>query len=455
MKKIIIALIAIIVIGAVLWFFFLRNGNNGIIGYKTAKIDKGTVIKTVSSSGVVQPLQQVQVGTQVNGPIKKLYVDFNARVKEGDLIAQIDPAPYEARVTQDKANLVSSVANVKRVEASLKQAQKELERSRELAKRDLISQSDLDAAVASYDSLAAQLEVANAGVEQAQATLNNSQINLAYTTIKSPIDGIVISRNVDEGQTVVASFSAATLFIIANDLTKVQIQASVAESDIGKISLKQLVRFTVDAYSENKFVGRVEQIRLSPTTVSNVVTYTVIINADNPEEKLLPGMTANLSFEVEKSENVLRVPNAALRFVPSEEEISKAMVTEDKEVLTPSDSVVLSSTAQVQTDDSAITPEARSGDHQGRGGMSGRSGMTRNKSTNNKEAQTKKQIWVLDDGKLKPISIIIGITDGSFTEVLKGDINEGQEVVTGTIKKGEEEMVNPFMPQFGRGGGRH
>lgn len=447
MKKIIIALVAIIVIGAVLWFFFLRNGNNGIIGYKTVKVDKGTVIKTVSSSGVVQPLQQVQVGTQVNGPIKKLYVDFNARVREGDLIAQIDPAPYEARVTQDKANLVSSVANVKRVEAGLIQAKKELERSNELAKRELISQSELDAAVASYDSLLAQIEVAKAGVEQAQATLNNSQINLSYTTIKSPIDGIVISRNVDEGQTVVASFSAATLFIIANNLTEVQIQASVAESDIGKISLKQLVRFTVDAYSENKFVGKVEQIRLSPTTVSNVVTYTVIINADNPGEKLLPGMTANLSFEVEKNENVLRIPNAALRFVPSDEEMAKVTVPKDTETETSSDSAVLSGTGQVQTDGSVITPEARSG------GRQGRSGMTRNKSTNNKEAQIKKQIWVLEDGKLKPISIIIGITDGSFTEVLKGNINEGQEVVTGTIKKGEEAMNLPFMPQRGVRGG--
>ncbi|MFH1231804.1 MAG: efflux RND transporter periplasmic adaptor subunit [Planctomycetota bacterium] len=448
MKKTII-IVAIVIIGVVLYYFFMSNDGNGVVGYRTVKVDKGTVIKTVSSSGVVQPLQQVQVGTQVNGPIKKLYVDFNARVKEGDLIAQIDPATYEARVTQDKASLISSIANVKKVEASLKQAQKELERSKELAKRDLISQSDLDTAVASYDSLVAQLEVANAGVEQAQATLNNSQINLAYTTIKSPIDGIVISKNVDEGQTVVASFSAATLFIIANDLTKVQIQANVAESDIGKISLKQLVRFTVDAYPDNKFVGRVQQIRLSPTTVSNVVTYTVIINADNPEEKLLPGMTANLSFEVEKRENVLRVPNAALRFVPSDEVMSKITVPEDTEAVTFSDSAVLSGTAQVQNDGSAITPEARSGRRQDR------SGMIRNRSTNNKEAQTKKRIWVLDNGDLKPINIIIGITDGSFTEVLKGDITEGQDVVTGTIKKGEEALVNPFMPQFpGRGGVR-
>ena len=451
MKKIIIAIIAIIVIGAVYWYFFSGGGTNGIIGYKTVKVDKGTVIKTVSSSGVVQPLQQVQVGTQVNGPIKKLYVDFNSRVKEGDLIAQIDPATYEARMTQSKANLTSSIANVKKVEATLNQSKKELERSEELSRRELISESELDAAVASYDSLLAQLEVANASVAQAQASLNDAQINLSYTTIKSPIDGVVISRNVDEGQTVVASFSAATLFIIANDLTKVQIQASVAESDIGKIALRQLVRFTVDAYPDNKFTGRVEQIRLSPTTVSNVVTYTVIINAENPGEKLLPGMTATLSFEVEKNENVLRVPNAALRFVPSDQEMSKVKIPEETAGISPSDSAAVTGTASAQVDSAAGAPEGRNGERQGRS----RSGGGRNRSSDKKDSQVKKQIWVLDNGNLKPVSIVVGITDGSFTEVLKGELTEGQEVVTGSIKKGEESLINPFMPQFpGRGGMR-
>ncbi|HLD35361.1 MAG TPA: efflux RND transporter periplasmic adaptor subunit [Planctomycetota bacterium] len=439
MKKIIIALIVLAIIGAAVWYFFLGRSANGITGYKTAKADKGTVIKTVSSSGVVQPLQQVQVGTQVNGPIKKLYVDFNSRVKEGDLIAQIDPATYQARVTQSTANLTSSIANVKKVEATLNQSKKELERSNELAKRELISESELDAAVASYDSLLAQLEVAKASVAQSQASLNDAEISLSYTTIKSPIDGVVISRNVDEGQTVVASFSAATLFVIANNLANVQIQASVAESDIGKIALKQLVRFTVDAYPDNKFTGRVEQIRLSPTTVSNVVTYTVIIYADNPGEKLLPGMTATLSFEVEKHDDVLRIPNAALRFMPPEAEMAKVKILEDATAVIPSDSEALSGTAQANG--APGTPEARNGERRGRGGS------PRNKSSG-KEGQVRKQIWVLDNGNLKPVSIIIGITDGSFTEVLKGDIAEGQDVVTGTIKKGEEALVNPFMPQF-------
>jgi HlyD family secretion protein len=393
-------------------------------------------------------LQQVQVGTQVNGPIKRLYVDFNSRVKDGDLIAQIDPSTYEARVTQSKANLASSIANVKRVEATLRQSKKELERSNELFKRELISQSDLDAAVASYDSLAAQLDVANAGVAQAQASLNDAQINLDYTTIKSPINGVVISRNVDEGQTVVASFSAATLFVIANDLSKVQIQASVAESDIGKIALKQLVRFTVDAYPDNKFTGRVEQIRLSPSTVSNVVIYTVIINADNPEEKLLPGMTATLAFEVEKRDDVLRVPNAALRFVPPNEELSKIKAPKDATLAGLSDSEALSDTARGQPDSAPVTPEARNGDRRSRIGAS------RNRMPD-KEAPVQKQVWVLENGSLKPVSIIIGITDGSFTEILKGGLVEGQEVVIGIIKKGEGDLRNPFMPQFGggRGGG--
>lgn len=435
MKKIKVGIGALAVAGLVIWYFMSGGQNNGIIGYKTVRADKGAIIKTVSSSGVVQPLQQVQVGTQVNGPIRNLYADFNSRVKEGDLIAQIDPSTYQARVTQAQANLTSSIANVRRVEASLSQSEKELERAREMSRRELISQSELDAAVASYYSLLAQVEVAKASVEQSQASLNDAQINLSYTTIKSPISGIVISRNVDEGQTVVASLSAATLFIIANDLTKMQIQASVAESDIGKIALKQLVRFTVDAYPDNKFTGRVEQIRLMPTTVSNVVTYTVIINAENQDEKLLPGMTATLSFEVEKKDDVLRLPNAALRFTPSDAELAKIKASADSGPVSDTENLV------------SDGPEGRTGRRPGR------SAGSRSRAAEGKTAEVEKQIWTLENGSLKPIRVVIGITDGSFTEILSG-ISEGQEAVTSSIKKGEEALVNPFMPQFpGRGGG--
>lgn len=421
MKKIVIVIVVLAVAG-VLYFTLGGAGSNGAVSYKTAKVDKGTVIKIVTSSGVVQPLQQVQVGTQVTGPVKKLYVDFNSRVKEGDVIAQIDPASYDARVAQDRASLARSIAEAERVEANLVQAENEFKRAHELAKKELISQSELDTVVASFDSLIAQLKLAKAGIEQSQATLKMSEINLAYTTIKSPIDGIVVSRNVDEGQTVAASLSAPTLFVIANNLNKIQIQASVAEADIGKILMDQLVNFTVDAHPEQKFSGRVAQIRLSPTTTQNVVTYTVIIYADNPEEKLLPGMTANLSFEVEKHENVLRVPNASLRFVPQDADKYKAAEA--------------SETAKEQ---GGSNNEARTPD-------SGRpAGMDRKPRTKI-EASVLKQIWLLNNGKLVPVTVRIGITDGSFTEILNGDIKEGQEVVTGTISKQEAAATNPFMP---------
>ena len=440
MKKIIIV-IAVLAVATVLYFMLGGSGSNGTVSYKTAKADRGTVIKIVTSSGVVQPLQQVQVGTQVTGPVKKLYVDFNSRVKEGDIIAQIDPASYEARVAQDRASLARSIAEAERVEANLTQAENEFKRAQELAKKELISQSELDTAVASFDSLIAQLKLAKAGIEQSQATLKMSEINLAYTTIKSPIDGIVVSRNVDEGQTVAASLSAPTLFVIANNLNKIQIQASVAEADIGKISLNQTVNFTVDAYPEHKFSGRVAQIRLSPTTTQNVVTYTVIIYAENPEEKLLPGMTANLSFEIERHENVLRVPNAALRFAPQDADKYKA--PEPMEGVKEQAGLSAVPTAQAGTNNETRAPDFR---HQ--------PGMNSKPKENPESIRgARKQIWILNNGKLKPISVKIGITDGSFTEILNGDIKEGQEVVTGAINKEEAAASNPFMPQrsgFGR-----
>ncbi|MEW6025774.1 MAG: efflux RND transporter periplasmic adaptor subunit [Planctomycetota bacterium] len=434
MKKIIVV-IAVLAAAAVL-YFTLGGGANGAVSYKTAKADKGTVIKTVTSSGVVQPLLQVQVGTQVTGPVKKLYVDFNSRVKEGDIIAQIDPASYEARVAQDRASLARSIADAERVEANLTQAENEFKRAQELAKKDLISQSELDTAVASFDSLIAQLKLAKAGIEQSQASLKMSEINLAYTTIKSPIDGIVVSRNVDEGQTVAASLSAPTLFIIANNLNKIQIQASVAEADIGKILMDQMVNFTVDAHPEKKFSGRVAQIRLSPTTVQNVVTYTVIIYADNPEEKLLPGMTANLSFEIERREDVLRVPNAALRFVPQDADKYKAAEAPEGREREAVSGAPAHQPGTGRKPLEPVRPQVVTGSYP----------EAKPNGKDKTETPSRKQVWILNNGKLKPVSVRTGITDGSFTEILNGDIKEGQEVVTGTISKQEAATANPFMP---------
>jgi HlyD family secretion protein len=315
MKKLILIAVVLLAAGGGGAWVWLR-GANGATSFRLAKVERGDLLVTVTATGTVQPVTQVQVGTQVSGTIQKLFADFNSKVKEGEQVAQIDPAPFQARVDQDQANYLRAQADVERVKANLVQAEKDLARSKELAKRELISTADLDAATAAYDSLVAQVKVAEATVAQGKSTLQISTVNFGYTKIVSPIDGLVISRNVDVGQTVAASLSAPTLFVIADSLKKIQVQASVAEADIGKITLSQDVTFTVDAWRERPFSGKVSQVRLSPTTVQNVVTYTVLIDADNPEEKLLPGMTASVSFQVARHVAVLKIPNAALRFTP-------------------------------------------------------------------------------------------------------------------------------------------
>lgn len=398
MKKFII--IGGMVLLAVVWFGWkwLGGADDQII-YRVKPVAKGAIVQTVNATGIIQPIKLVQVGTQVNGPVKKLYADFNSRVKAGEVVAQIDPALYEARVAHDKASLIRSKAELERVKANLDLAEKELVRARELAERDLISTSELDTTIASRASLAAQHKLAEASVEQSKCSLQLSEVNLEYTTIKSPVDGVVISRNVDEGQTVVASFQAQTLFVIATDLKRVKVEASIPEADIGKIRTGQPVTFTVDAYLDIEFSGEVVQVRLSPTTEQNVVIYTVIINADNPEEKLFPGMTANLIFEVAHRTDILKIPNAALRFTPEPTMVQGRPDETKKPVYT--------------------------------------SGGRRT------------QVWIqTDEELLKAIPVTIGITDGSFTEVVNGAISEGQEIVTGAIKKSmAKEMINPFRPQ--------
>ncbi len=371
--------------GAAAWYF--TRGSNGAVQYKTARIERGDIVVTVTATGTVQPVKQVQVGTQVSGVVEKLLADFNSRVKAGQVVAQIDATPFQARADQDRANLARSAADVGRVKAGLVQAEKELGRSRELAKRELISASELDAAVAAFDSLTAQVKVAEAVVDQSRAALAVSDANLRYTTIVSPIDGIVVSRNVDVGQTVAASLQAPTIFVIADDLRNMQLQTSVAEADIGRIVPGQKVAFTVDAYRESPpFEGKVAQVRLASTTVQNVVTYTVMIGVDNPEGKLLPGMTANVSFEVLRREKVLRLPNAALRFTPSSEAARK-------------------------------------------------------------NGKPPSRVWIQTAEGLKAVPVRTGVSDAGFTEIVKEDLKEGQEVVVGVVQGGGgAPMTNPFLP---------
>lgn len=379
-KKIIIGITIVVIILAAGAFFFFINQDNGP-KFKVDRATTGDIKATVTATGTMNAVVTVLVGTQVSGTIKTLYVDFNSPVKKGQILAQIDPATFQAQVEQARANLLLAKANVEKAEAALVDAKRTMERNRVLFARNFIARSDLDTSETNNQSAAAQLSASKAQVEQAKAALDYVQTNLAYTKIISPVDGIVISRNVDMGQTVAASFQTPTLFNIAQDLTKMQIDTNVDEADIGKIKTSQPVEFTVDAYADTTFVGRVSEVRSAPTTIQNVVTYDVVVKVDNPELKLKPGMTANVSIILADKKGVLRIPNAALRFRPAEKGAEKG-----------------------------------------------------------KEASIQKGpvVWVLENRKPKRISVVLGISDGNYTEILTGDLKEGDEVIveaTGSAKK--------------------
>jgi len=381
-------------------YYFFGTGKGKPPEFRTKKIDTGIVVSTVSSTGVVDPLKLVQVGSQISGTIAKIYVDFNDRVKEGQIICELDQTALKALVSQDRANLLKSKANVQSVRAKLLVAEQDLKRAKELASDSLISSSELERAQSEYTSMAAELEVAKAEVKQSESTLLRSMTNLGYATIRSPIDGVVISRDVDVGQTVAASFQAPVLFGIAESLDKMYVYASVGEADIGSIRTDQSVWFTVDAYPGERFSGKVLQIRLSPKVEQNVVTYVVVVSADNPEGKLLPGMSANLDFEVGRSpEDALIVTNLALRFEP----------------------------------DQAWLPAELQG-----------------QEISKKKDHSGGRLWVVEKGILKPVTVRTGLTNGEFTQIVDGNIRKGMEVAVGIKEPGEDkEMRNPFARNWG------
>ena len=293
-------LIGVVIAAVVSGFFYFRHGRAEALSFNSAPVTRGELTQAVTATGTLNPVVNVTVGSQVSGRISKLYADFNSAVTKGQVIAELDPATYQATVEQTTADLANAKANLE-----LQQVQ--FQRSSELITNKLISGSD-------YDVAAATLHSAEATVKIKQAALNSATVNLGYCKILSPVDGTVISRNVDIGQTVAASLSAPTIFVIANDLSKMQIDANVSEADIGSIEDGQNVTFTVDAFPDRKFTGKVKQIRNSPTTVQNVVTYDVVIEVGNPDLKLRPGMTANASIITAERAGALKIPNAALRF---------------------------------------------------------------------------------------------------------------------------------------------
>jgi HlyD family secretion protein len=314
MKKIIISAVIVAVILAVGIFYYSKKTPETT--YKTAKIEKGDIVSAVAATGNLAAVVTVQVGTQVSGTIQKLFVDFNSPVKKGQAIARIDPALFNAQVEQSRGSSINAQGNLQKAKADVVDAKRTLERNRQLVKDGIIAQSDFDTAATKYEDAVAAVRAAEGSVIQNRGAYSQARTNLQYSIIKSPVDGIVVSRNVDVGQTVAASFTTPTLFTIAQDLTKMEIDTSVDEADISRINLGQPVSFTVDAYPDTRFTGKVTQIRNAPIITQNVVTYIVVIGVDNKELKLKPGMTANVSIETARKENVLKIPSAALRFKP-------------------------------------------------------------------------------------------------------------------------------------------
>jgi len=366
------------------------------------------------------------VGSQVSGTIKALYADFNSQVKEGQVIAQIDPAIFQAQVDEAKANVLNNEANLLKAEVAALDAKRTLDRNLPLVEEKIIAQATMDTAQTNYDTAVAQNEMAKAQVEsamdqvesskaqveQAKAALNLAETNLRYATIRSPVNGTVISRNVDVGQTVAASLQAPTLFTIAKDLTKMQVDTNVSEADVGRITVGQDSTFTVDAYPGRIFRGKVSEIRNAPIIVQNVVTYDVVIQVDNQDLKLKPGMTANVSVMIAHREGVLKIPNAALRFQP----------------------------VFAKTESGKGSPPQKAGEQvkssQGDQGRPGR-------------------VWVLSkEGKPIPASIVLGITDGTFSEVMSGDLREGGEVIveetSGKKASAQSSASSPFMRTPGK-----
>jgi HlyD family secretion protein len=437
-KKIIIsATILVIIAGVVLVLSLFSPNKNDIPKYEKKAIDKGNIEALVITTGSLNPVITVDVGSQVSGKIDELYVDFNSRVKKGQVIAELDQSQFLTRVKQNEANYQSAKASLKKTKVTLDNTKKKYDRALNLFEKDLISFEEKEAIETQYYSAMADIQSSEARLEQAESQLDSSKVDLTYTIIKSPIDGVVINRRVNIGQTVAASFQAPVLFQIANDLSKMQVECSVDEADIGKVKEGQKVRFTVDAFPDENFTGKVSQVRYAPEIVQNVVTYTTIVEVDNPEMKLRPGMTATASVVTGEAKNVLRVSNSALRFNPSlspEEmrELMESMRQEMRERRGGSSRPEGTSPGGDAHRQAAQRPG--SGQHA--------SGM-RGFSMQGAQVRQFARVWIEDEsGKLKMVFVRTGVTDNSYTEIVSGSLKEGQLVITGETSGQEDRRTS-------------
>jgi HlyD family secretion protein len=389
-----LAIAAIIIVGV--WYFLGRSSSGTRI--VTAAVTEGPIVRSVTATGTVNPVITVQLGTYVSGPIIAIYKDYNAPVTKGQLIAKIDPSTYQVTVDVARATLANSLAQLGKDNADLDYKKVTYDRNLALYKADAVSKDTLDSAYSAWQMDVAQIKLDHANIQQQTANVKAAEVNLNYTNIVSPVDGTVVSRNVDVGQTVAASFQTPTLFLIAKDLTKMQVDSNVSESDIGYVRQGQKATFRVDAFPDRDFEGVVSQVRQAPITVQNVVTYDVVVSVENPELLLKPGMTANVNVVTASKAKVVRVPIDALRFAPPGEP--------------PADSAALDGAPGRQT-----------------------------------------RVWVLENRKVTPVTITTGLSDGTWVEVAEGNVQAGDRVVTDEVRGAGSHGAGSSSSHGGGGGG--
>ncbi len=448
MKKLLITLVVLIIIAGTVGGTYLRSRKAAEPQVLAQEVTRGDIVQAVGATGTVEAVKTVDVGTQVTGVIKEMYADFNSIVKKDQLVARIDPANIEAQIERDKANLESQMASLERQKVAVEDSQNKLRRARDLFDRKLLTQQDLETAEVTVKTNLASLKAQQASIKQIEAQLNQDQVNLGYTNIYAPIDGIVINRKVDIGQTVVSNNAATSMYQIAQDLTKMQLKVSVDESDVGMLRPGQLATFRVDAYLEKQFTGTVSQVRLQPVVTQNVVTYVTIIDVPNPNLELKPGMTANVTIEITRRANALRIPVGALRFRPTSEVLLVLNLPTPPEMLQRGRTAIAQNASVVQVANDEPTT-----------GIAQRGASTIDALFGElKFESVPGRVWVYSRDaatnahSLKAVSVRTGISDGTYAELLEGPgLEEGKMLMTG-LDTGQQNRPgsNPLMP--GRGG---
>ncbi|MGZ4887084.1 MAG: efflux RND transporter periplasmic adaptor subunit, partial [Candidatus Aminicenantales bacterium] len=435
-KKILwIVVVLVIIAGSVLGVTLIKKGKNGVVKYRKEAIGKGDIQALVVTSGTLNPIDLVDVGSQVSGKITKLNVDFNSTVTAGQIVAEIELEPLQMKIQQNEASYNSRVAALDQSKVNLNNLKNKYDRAMSLFAKNLLSIEEKEAAESAYLGAKADVASAEASLSQAKISLDLSKLDLSHAVIRAPVDGMVITRKVSIGQTLQAGMTVPVLFQVATDLTKMKVECSVDEADIGRVKEGQKAQFSVEAFPNDTFNGVVQQVRYASTTTSNVVTYTTVVNVDNPEKKLRPGMTATVSIIAGEAKGVLRVPNAALRFSPdlSQAELARIMKEAGERMMAQRSSQGgPGAQAGAAPQGEGAQQQVRPGDSQRAQNPALQMGQRSGTGQGGQRRQQASRVWIQGkDGKLQVVFVRPGITDNSYTEILRSDLKEGDEVIIG------------------------